>query len=109
MPQKDVNPGAAIGLPTAQEARLETVFDFQRLFAGVVNLDGSVRPEGIKAIFERYQVDIKTFAELMGVSDSYVHAVIARRKRDRRIEDAIAARFGIEPNRMWGRSTSSAA
>lgn len=108
MPQKRLAPGSAIGLST-EDARMETVFDFQRVFAGVVNPDGSVKPEGIKAIFERYQVDIKAFAVQLNVSDSYVHSVIARRKRDRRIEDAIASRFGIDPNRMWGRQASSAA
>lgn len=108
MPQKSPVPGMALGL-SAEDARLETVFDFQRVFAGVVNADGSVKPEGIKAIFERYQVDIRAFAVQLNVSDSYVHAVIARRKRDRRIENAIASRFGIDPDRMWGRRASSAA
>jgi hypothetical protein len=39
----------------------------------------------------------------MGVSDPYIHAVIARRKRNVRIEDAIAQRLGFDPNRLWGR------
>lgn len=108
MAHHDVHTGVAYGLPASEEARLESFFGIQKAFAGAVNPDGSLKPEAIKALFERFRIDIKTFAELQGVSDAYVHAVIARRKRDARIEDAIAVRFGFEPNRMWGRQARTA-
>jgi lambda repressor-like predicted transcriptional regulator len=95
--------GVAAGLPPSEDARLESLFGLQKAFQGVVNPDGSLKPEGIKALFERFRLEIKAFAESQGVSDAYVHAIIARRKRDTRIENAIAERLGFEPNRMWGR------
>lgn len=109
MARQSVHNGVAYGLPASEEARMESLFGLQKAFAGVVNPDGSLKPEGIKALFQRFRIDIRPFAELLGVSDAYVHAVIARRKRDVRIEDAIAERFGFEPNRMWGRKAHDVA
>jgi hypothetical protein len=95
--------GLAHGLPDDEDPRLESLFGLQKAFAGAVNPDGSLKPEAIKALFERFRMEIKSFAASQGVSDAYIHAIIARRKRDTRIEDAIAERLGFEPDRMWGR------
>jgi len=103
MTRRNVHKRVAYGLPASEEARMESFYGIQKAFAGAVNPDGSLKPEAIKALFERFRINFKTFAELLGVSDAYVHAVIARRKRDARIEDAIAQRLGFDPNRLWGR------
>jgi lambda repressor-like predicted transcriptional regulator len=95
--------GAAVGLPAQELAPLETFLDLQRLFAGAINPDGSLKPSSIKALFEQHQVSYKALAASLNVSDTYVHSVIAGRKRDRRIQNAIAACFGVDPDRMWGR------
>ncbi len=103
MTRKAVQKRVAYGLPASEEARLESLYGIQKAFASAVNPDGSLKPVAIKALFERYQINFKAFAHSMGVSDPYVHAVIARRKRNVRIEDAIAQRLGFDPIRLWGR------
>jgi len=109
MTRRTVHKRVAYGLPPSEEARIESFYGIQKAFAGAVNPDGSLKPVAIKALFERFQISFKIFAGLMGVSDAYVHAVIARRKRNVRIEDAIAQRLGFDPNRLWGRKAPDVA
>lgn len=109
MTRRSVQKRVAYGLPESEEARLESFYSIQKAFSGAVNPDGSLKPVAIKALFERFQINFKTFAQLMGVSDAFLHAVIARRKRNARIEDAIAERLGFDPNKMWGRKPLDAA
>ncbi len=109
MTRRVVQKRVAYGLPASEEARMESFYGIQKAFAGAVNPDGSLKPVAIKALFERFQINFKAFAHSMGVSDPYVHAVIARRKRNVRIEDAIAERIGFDPNRLWGRRAPDAA
>lgn len=109
MPRKPVHKRVAYGLPPSEEARLESFFGIQKAFAGAVNPDGSLKPVAIKALFERFQINFKAFAGGLGVSDAFLHAVIARRKRNVRVENAIAERLGFDPHRLWGRSPLDAA
>lgn len=103
MIRRTVHRLVAYGLPPSEETRLESLYGIQKAFNRLVNPDGSLNPIAIKALFEVFQINFRAFASSMGVSDPYVHAVIARRKRNVRIEDAIAQRLGFDPNSLWGR------
>lgn len=94
--------GLAIGL-----SRQVSLCIVQRLLEPVVNEDGSLKPEAIRALFTSSNTAIAAFARAQGVSDSYVQAVISRRRPDRRIQDAIAALFGMDSNLMWGREAQA--
>lgn len=94
--------GLAIGL-----SRQVSLCYVQRLMEPFVNEDGSLKPEAIRALFTSSSIAIAAFARTQGVSDSYVQAVISRRRPDRRIQDAIAGLFGMDSNLMWGRDAQA--
>lgn len=103
MSRSDVNEGKAVGLPPQADARLECLLSIQRTFASVVNLDGSLTPTAIKALLERYEITIRSVAEQLCISDAHVHAVINGKKRNPRVQDAIAQAIGMDPDTVWGR------
>lgn len=93
-------------------ARHRTLSEIQLVFVGHVRPDGSLTPIGIKALLEAEGVTLRTFAELLGVTEGFVHQVISRHRRNRRVENAIAdrlARYGFSADRIWGRSSKPAA
>lgn len=106
LPEKPQDQGAAIGLP---EAWLHSTQDVQRIMCGGVNLDGSLKPETMRALLRFLGVEITALAETFGVSHQYFHQVINRERPDRRIQDLIAERLHMNADRIWGRKPSAAA
>lgn len=106
LPENPQNQGAAIGLP---EAWLHSTQDVQRIMSGGVNLDGSLKPETIRALLRFAGLEITAMAEIFGVSHQYFHQVINRERPDRRIQDLIAERLRLNADRIWGRKPSTAA
>lgn len=102
-------PLACLFDPLAQH---RTLSEIQLVFVGHVKPDGSLSSTGIKALLEAEGVTLRTFSELLGVTESFVHQVISRHRRNRRIEDAITerlSRYGFTADRMWGRKPPTAA
>lgn len=102
-------PSACLPDPLAHH---RTLSEIQLVFVHHVRPDGSLTPLGIKALLEAEGISIRTFAELLGVTEGFVHNVISRRKRHRQVEDAIAerlSRYGFSPDRIWGRHSESVA
>ncbi|MDR3684738.1 MAG: hypothetical protein P4L11_13505 [Geothrix sp.] len=93
-------------------AQHRTLSEIQLVFVNHVRKNGSLTPIGIKALLEAEGVTIRTFAELLGVTEGFVHQVISRHRRNKRVEDAITerlARYGFASDRIWGRQTEPAA
>jgi len=104
--EKPQDQGGAEGLP---EAWLHSTQDVQRIMAGGVNLDGSLKPEMIRALLRFRGIDITAMAEAYGVSHQYFHLVINRERPDRRVQNLIAERLQMDADRVWGRKSNSAA
>lgn len=100
--EKSPGKGLAIGL-----SRQVSLCYIQRLLEDAVNDDGSLKPEGIRALCHAKGLVVAAFARLQGVSDSYIQAVISGRKQDPRIQDALAERLGMDSNLMWGRKAEA--
>ncbi len=109
--QKSPDKGAAIGLPSPPnlDAYLASTQEMQRILAGGVNPDGSLKSDAIRALLRFKGIEIKTLAELYGTSDQYFHQVINRERRDVRVEDLIATRLGLQSDRVWARPRQGAA
>jgi hypothetical protein len=110
--QDPENKGAAKPCDLDPLAHHRTLSEIQLVFVGHVRPDGSLTPIGIKALLEAEGVTLRTFSELLGVTEGFVHQVISRHRRNRRVEDAIAgrlARYGFSADRIWGRKAPNAA
>lgn len=106
LPEIPQDQGAAIGLP---EAWLHSTQEVQRIMAGGVNLDGSLKPETIRALLRFRKINITAMAEAYGVSHQYFHLVINRDRPDRDVQDMIADRLQMNADRIWGRRSQPAA
>ena len=104
MTKKPQDNGLAYGLSGDPLVWLQSTQDVQRIMAEGVNPDGTLRPETIRAILKFRGVDITAFARERGVSHSYVHQVIDRKRHDSAIEDAVAHCLQMEAARIWGRT-----
>ncbi len=91
------------GLPEQVKAKLETLLDVQRIYSGTVNPDGSLKPEGWRALLKAVGMEISVLSPVLGVSSSFVGQVIDRRKRSQKVEDTLAELFHLDPVRAWGR------
>lgn len=106
LPENPQDQGAAIGLP---EAWLHSTQELQRVMAGGVNLDGSLKPETIRALLRFRQIDITALADSYGKSHQYFHLVINRERPDRKVQDLIAEKLQMDADRIWGRKSPNAA
>lgn len=100
LPEKPQDKGEAIGLP---EDWLHSTQEVQRIMSTGINLDGSLKPETIRALLRFRGVEITALAETYGLSHQYFHQVINRDRPDRRIQDLIAERLQMSADRIWGR------
>lgn len=103
MRKKSQGKGPAFGLSGDPLVWLESIQDVQRIMADGVNPDGTLKPETIRALLKFRGVDIRSIARERGVSPSFVHQVIVRKRHDQAIEDAIAICLQMGANRIWGR------
>lgn len=94
---------AAYGLPPSTQAILKTASDVQSLMSNGINLDGSLKPEAIRALLKLKNINLKALAETSGYTDPYFHQVINRECRDVTVEDAIARALGLDADQIWGR------
>lgn len=101
--KKALDKGHAPGLPGDLIVWLQSTQDVQRIMAEGVNPDGTLKPETIRALLKFRGVDITGFARERGVSHSYVHQVIDKKRTDLAIEDSIADCLQMEAKRIWGR------
>lgn len=90
------------GLPAHKNRQLDALFILLRHMADTVNQDGSIRPEGWLALMQVHELSLTAFAQEMGVSTSHVGMVIRRQRRNRRVENALAERFGLDAKTAWG-------
>jgi len=104
MPRRAVKPEGGQGLPENAVAKAESITDLKWIMAEGVNPDGSLKPAVIRALCVKAGLIYNELAREMGCTGPYIHAVIDRRKRSIRIENAIALRLRLEPARIWGRS-----
>lgn len=102
-PENPSDNGAAIGLPPHLERWLQSAQDVQRLIATGLNEDGSLKPQTIFALLRAVGSGLSEMAEELGVSAEVISMVIRRIRTSRRIQDAIAAKFGMPADRLWGR------
>lgn len=93
----------AYGLPASQNAVLATATDFHKHLDLAIRPDGSLTPEGIRALLKLRRVNIRALAGTNGYSDAYFYQVIERIRRDRTVEDVIAEAIGIPSDRLWAR------
>ena len=91
------------GLPLQIKSKFETMLDVQRILAGTVNPDGSLKPAGWRALLQAVEMDMTIMADALGVSPSTVSQVIAGKKHSRMVEDTLAELFHLDPMRVWGR------
>jgi lambda repressor-like predicted transcriptional regulator len=103
IPEKPQKKRAAYGLPPNPEAYLESAQDVQSIFAKGLHHDGSFKPEAVLALLKFNKVNVTLLAEMHDYSEAYFRQVISREKHNVVVEDIIAARLGIAPDRMWGR------
>lgn len=103
LPDKAPRKRPAYGLPVCVDAILATASDVQKMVSQGINPDGSLKPEGIRALLKLTGKSIKVLAETNGYSDAYFHQVIDRVRKDVRVEDIIAAALGLEADRIWAR------
>ena len=104
--RKPQGQGLALGLSPSW---LATSTEVQRILTTGINPDGSLTSEAIRALLRFKGVEITPLAEEFGVSHQYFHLVINRRRPDRRVQDLIAAKLGLDPDQVWGRQRASAA
>jgi len=93
----------AYDLPPNPEAYLTSAQDVQSIFAKGLRPDGSFKPETVLALLKFHKVNVTLFAETHDYSEAYFRQVINREKHNVAVENIIAERLGIEPDRMWGR------
>jgi lambda repressor-like predicted transcriptional regulator len=99
----------AYGLPADIATALRTIQDVQTIMAQGVNMDGSLKPQAIRALLKFKGREITALAETSGFSEAYFRQVIDRIRRDRRVEDAIALALDLEADRIWARRAEGAA
>jgi hypothetical protein len=90
-------------LPRPENPQLQTLLALVKHAAGAVNPDGSLRPEGWLVLLQVHGLSLTDFAREMGVSTSHIGMVVRQQRRNRRVEDALAERFGLDANTAWGR------
>jgi len=103
IPEKAPRKRAAYGLPQNMTAFLESAQNLQAVFAKGLNPDGSYKPKTILALLKFRGVNVTALAELNNYDESYFRQVINRDCFDVNVEDIIAKKLKIDPNRMWGR------
>lgn len=103
MPRNALECEGRKGLPQQFTAKLETMLDLQRICSETVNSDGSLKPEGWRALLQASNLDLAVFVPYLGVSSSFISQVISRRKRSRKVEDTLAEFFHLDADRVWGR------
>lgn len=103
LPESAPRKRAAYGLPPSPQAILQTASDVQSLMASGINLDGSLRPEAIRALLKLRGINLRSLAETSGYTDPYFHQVINRECRDVVVEDVIAEALGMDADRIWAR------
>ena len=91
------------GLPIQIKAKFETLLDVQRICSGTVNPDGSLKPEGWRALLQAVGIELTVLASILEVTPSFISQVISRRKRSQRVEDVLAQLFHLDSARVWGR------
>lgn len=84
------------------DAVIKTVGEIQRKWSGKINTDGSLKPEGIRALLKLEGVDLKALAERNGFVDPWLHRVINRECPDPRVRRLIAEAIGIPYECIWG-------
>ncbi len=102
-PEPSQRKRAAYGLPPSPQAILQTASDVQSLMANGINLDGSLRPEAIRALLKLRNVNLRALAETNGYADPYIHQVINRERHDVVVENILAAAMGLDADRIWAR------
>jgi len=107
--EKPESKRAAYGLPPDMQAVLRSTQELQSFFLNGFRQDGSYKPETINAVLRYKRVNVAALAGLHGYSDVYFWRVINREKKDVKVENIIAERLGIDPDRMWGRRLLEAA
>ena len=103
MPRKASTRDGREGLPEQVKAKLETLLDFQRICAGAVNDDGTLKPEGWRALMYSVGMTPAILADALRITPSAVSAVIGGHKRSRKVELTLAEFFQLNPERVWGR------
>ncbi len=103
LPEKAPRKRAAYGLPPSTQAILATASDVQHLMSNGINLDGSLKPEAVRALLKLKGINVRVLAETHGYTDPYFHQVINRDCRDVVVEDVLAETLGLEADRIWGR------
>ena len=95
--------GAAIGLPNLNvSAVLKTAAAVQGVMADMINADGSLTPEGIRALLRGKNISIKILAETNGFADSWIHQIINREYPDIRVRKLLAKAIDIPYECLWG-------
>lgn len=102
-PSSNLRKGQATGLSTDVEAIMATAADVQRLVAHGINVDGSLKPEAIRALLKLKGLNIRAMAELHGYTDPQFHQVINQEYNDHAVQDIIAENLGLPADRIWGR------
>lgn len=99
----------AFGLSEDVQAILSTAAAVQNMLASGINTDGSLKPEGIRALLKLKDISISSIAAEHGVSLEYTIQVINRQRGGRAVEDLIAEKLGLPSDQVWGRRSTPAA
>ena len=99
----------AFGLSTDVQAILSTSSAVQNMLASGINTDGSLKPEGIRALLKLKGITISALAAERGITVQYVLQVIDRQRGGRAVEDLIAEKLGLPADQVWGRRSTPAA
>ncbi len=99
----------AFGLSADVQAILSTSSAVQNMLASGINTDGSLKPEGIRALLKLKGITISSLASERGVSVEYMIQVINRQRGGRAVEDLIAEKLGLPADQIWGRRATPAA
>jgi len=85
------------------DAFLESAQHIQAVLSKGLRPDGSYKPQTVLALLKFRKVNVTALAETHGYDESYFRQVISRECRDAKVEDIIAGKLCVNPDRMWSR------